>query len=165
MKLATPPERAAYLDAACAGDPQLRAAVEGLLRAQVRDPDFLELPVASLTATPDTSAATAPAVPPAEAPGVVVAGRYKLLEGLGEDGMGTVWMAQQQEPVKRLVAVKLIKAGMDSKAVLARFEAERQALAPEPAVHPFAYPRPVVLFTPLAKRKLLRIPPRKARPH
>jgi hypothetical protein len=59
LKLATPAERAAYLDAACAGDPQLRAAVEGLLRAQVRDPDFLELPVASLTATPDTSAATA----------------------------------------------------------------------------------------------------------
>ena len=61
--------------------------------------------------------------------GAVLAGRYKLLEEVGEGGMGTVWMAQQTEPVKRLVAVKLIKAGMDSKAVLARFEAERQALA------------------------------------
>jgi serine/threonine protein kinase len=61
--------------------------------------------------------------------GTVVAGKYKLLEPIGEGGMGTVWMAEQREPVKRLVAVKLIKAGMDSKAVLARFEAERQALA------------------------------------
>src|SRR5262249_7326998 len=56
-------------------------------------------------------------------------GRYKLLEAIGEGGMGAVWRAQQTEPVKRQVAVKLIKAGMDSKQVLARFEAERQALA------------------------------------
>src|SRR5689334_1309687 len=62
-------------------------------------------------------------------PGTVIAGKYKLLEQLGEGGMGAVWMAQQTEPVKRLVAVKLIKAGMDSKTVLARFEAERQALS------------------------------------
>ena len=61
--------------------------------------------------------------------GAVLAGRYKLLEEIGEGGMGAVWMAQQTEPVKRLVAVKLIKAGMDGKPVLARFEAERQALA------------------------------------
>src|SRR5207302_2352731 len=65
----------------------------------------------------------------AESAGAVLAGRYKLLEAIGEGGMGAVWMAQQTEPVKRLVAVKLIKAGMDSKSVLARFEAERQALA------------------------------------
>jgi tetratricopeptide (TPR) repeat protein len=61
--------------------------------------------------------------------GLVLAGRYQLLEPVGEGGMGSVWTAQQSEPVKRLVAVKLIKAGMDSKSVLARFEAERQALA------------------------------------
>src|SRR5262249_8535735 len=61
--------------------------------------------------------------------GAVVAGRYKLLEVIGEGGMGTVWMAQQTAPVKRLVAVKLIKAGMDSRQIVARFEAERQALA------------------------------------
>src|SRR5262249_52983433 len=68
--------------------------------------------------------------PPAtDVAGMVLAGRYKLLEEIGEGGMGTVWLTQQTEPVKRLVAVKLIKAGMDSKAVLARFEAERQALA------------------------------------
>ena len=59
----------------------------------------------------------------------MVAGRYKLLEEIGEGGMGTVWMAEQTEPVRRKVALKLIKAGMDSKTVLSRFEAERQALA------------------------------------
>ncbi|MBX9581824.1 MAG: serine/threonine protein kinase [Gemmataceae bacterium] len=61
--------------------------------------------------------------------GTVIGGRYKLLEPIGEGGMGAVWMAQQTEPVRRLVAVKLIRDGMDSRAVLARFEAERQALA------------------------------------
>src|SRR5205807_4558959 len=66
--------------------------------------------------------------PIVEAPGTVI-GPYKLIEQIGEGGMGTVWMAQQTEPVKRLVAVKLIKAGMDSKQIMARFEAERQALA------------------------------------
>ena len=64
-----------------------------------------------------------------EAVGAVLAGPYKLIEQIGEGGMGSVWMAQQTEPVKRLVAVKLIKAGMDSRQVIARFEAERQALA------------------------------------
>src|SRR4029077_3154054 len=68
-------------------------------------------------------------VPPGcERPGTVI-GPYKLIEPIGEGGMGTVWMAQQTVPVKRLVAVKLIKAGMDSRQVIARFEAERQALA------------------------------------
>src|SRR5262249_5374685 len=62
-------------------------------------------------------------------PGTVVAGRYKLLERIGEGGMGEVWVARQTEPVQRKVAFKVIKAGMDSKSVLARFEAERQALA------------------------------------
>src|SRR5205807_512803 len=61
--------------------------------------------------------------------GTLVAGRYKLLEQIGEGGMGTVWVAEQTQPVRRKVALKLVKAGMDSKAVLARFEAERQALA------------------------------------
>jgi hypothetical protein len=66
--------------------------------------------------------------PSAECPGTII-GPYKLIEPIGEGGMGTVWMAQQTKPVKRLVALKLIKAGMDSKQVIARFEAERQALA------------------------------------
>ena len=61
--------------------------------------------------------------------GAIISGRYKLLENIGEGGMGSVWVAEQQHPVKRRVAIKLVKAGMDSKQMLARFEAERQALA------------------------------------
>jgi tetratricopeptide (TPR) repeat protein len=126
LKFAIPAERAAYLDEACAGNPQLRADVKALLEAHVADPGFLEQPVAPIEGTVDCP----PSAPAGtEQPGVVLAGRYKLLEAIGEGGMGTVWMAQQTEPVKRLVAVKLIKPGMDSQQVLARFEAERQALA------------------------------------
>src|SRR5262249_24613736 len=80
----------------------------------------LESPAPDLGATIDE--------PLSEPPGAVI-GPYKLLEQIGEGGMGTVWMAQQTEPVKRVVALKLIKAGMDSKQFIARFEAERQALA------------------------------------
>src|SRR5262249_16817210 len=130
LKLADPAERAAFLGAACAGNPEGRAAVEALLRVQASNPNFLEQPAASLAETPHAAPETATTAPGnAERAEMVLAGRYKLLEEIGEGGMGTVWMAQQTEPVKRLVAVKLIKAGMDSKAVLARFEAERQALA------------------------------------
>jgi tetratricopeptide (TPR) repeat protein len=111
-----PQERAAFLDAACAGDPILRKNVESLLSAYDAG-QFLERPAAS---------AAEPTI--AEQPGTVL-GPYKLVEQIGEGGMGTVWMAQQIEPVKRLVALKVIKPGMDSKQVLARFEAERQALA------------------------------------
>ncbi len=64
-----------------------------------------------------------------EQPGTILAGRYKLIENIGEGGMGSVWVAQQQQPIKRRVAIKLVKAGMDSRQVLARFDAERQALA------------------------------------
>ena len=65
---------------------------------------------------------------PGEQPGALI-GRYKLLEQIGEGGMGTIWLAEQREPVKRRVALKIIKLGMDTKQVIARFEAERQALA------------------------------------
>ena len=103
LQLGGPAERAAYLDAACAGDPQFRAAVEDLLRAQASDPGFLEQPAGSLTGTAnDRPAAVGPATDRA---GLVLAGRYKLLEEIGEGGMGTVWMAQQIEPVKRVVAL------------------------------------------------------------
>ncbi|MCI0458214.1 MAG: hypothetical protein L0Z62_14715 [Gemmataceae bacterium] len=121
LEIPTAAERAAYLDRACGIDQQLRAAVEALLRANDRSGDLLDLPdqpVAPLEEQPATE----------ERPGVALAGRYQLVELIGEGGMGTVWMAQQTEPVKQLVAVKLIKAGMDSKQVLARFEAERQGL-------------------------------------
>src|SRR4029077_9060505 len=110
-----------YLEQACADDPDLRRRVEALLHAQGAAGDFLESPAPSPVVMVDEQ-------PVGETPGTVV-GSYKLLEQIGEGGMGTVWMAQQTEPVKRPVAVKLIKAGMDSKQVLARFEAERQALA------------------------------------
>ena len=120
LQLDSEEDRSAYLDKACGGDQELRHLVERLLRAQPKAAAFLEQPFAEPTATTDT--------PIGEAPGTVI-GPYKLLEQIGEGGMGTVWMAQQTEPVKRLVAVKLIKAGMDSRQVIARFEAERQALA------------------------------------
>jgi WD40 repeat protein len=135
LKLPNPVERAAYLDEACAGNSQLRADLEALLRAATIDPAFLEQPVGALLGTvEEASAASSPGAPPmkpagTERSGELLAGRYKLLEQIGEGGMGTVWMAQQTAPVKRLVAVKLIKPGMDSRQVLGRFEAERQALA------------------------------------
>jgi tetratricopeptide (TPR) repeat protein len=135
VEYANPAARAAYLDAACAGNPQLRADVEALLRAHADDPGFLERPAAAVQGTVDFLAVAGVAVEepkPAggsEQAGMVLAGRYKLLQQIGEGGMGTVWMAEQTEPVQRKVALKIIKPGMDSRQVIARFEAERQALA------------------------------------
>src|SRR5262249_42056924 len=122
-----PAQRKAYLDQACAGQPELRRQVEDLLRLHEAAGGFLEQPAAGSAATGAFQGAAEQA-PPSEAAGTVV-GRYQLFQALGEGGRGTVWLAQQTEPVRRLVAVKLIKAGMDSAQVLARFEAERQALA------------------------------------
>src|SRR5256714_1044235 len=113
-------ERAAYLDETCKDNPSLRAEVEALLRAH-------ELPQRIL----DASQAVPPTVAEEsfrERPGTVI-GRYKLLQQIGEGGMGTVYMAEQTQPVQRKVALKVIKGGMDSRQVIARFEAERQALA------------------------------------
>jgi WD40 repeat protein/serine/threonine protein kinase/Flp pilus assembly protein TadD len=122
-------ERSAYLDRACAGETALRQRVEALLAAFEQAGSFLQQPAGDPRATSDASPpGPSSGSDPAEGPGTVV-GPYKLIQQIGEGGMGTVWMAQQTEPVKRLVAVKLIKAGMDSRQVLARFEAERQALA------------------------------------
>ncbi|HKA54137.1 MAG TPA: serine/threonine-protein kinase, partial [Candidatus Binatia bacterium] len=117
----SPAERQAFLDEACGQDAALRARVEQLLEADARAPGLLVHGPHPQEATADYPAPTAP--------GTVIAGRYKLLEEIGEGGMGTVWVAEQTEPVRRKVALKLIKPGMDSKSVLARFEAERQALA------------------------------------
>src|SRR5262245_14950902 len=114
--------RAALLDRECAGDAELRQRVEALLQAHEEPASFLRQPV------PGHPQQTGPYAPN-EQPGAIVAGRYKLLEAIGEGGMGTVWVAEQTQPVRRKVALKLIKAGMDSRSVLARFEAERQALA------------------------------------
>src|SRR5229473_8519670 len=117
----TPAERAAYLDDACGQDQELRARLAGLLQAHDRAGSFLEQPLFEPLPTPDE-----PSSP--ERPGMVV-GPYKLLEQIGEGGMGTVYMAEQSHPVQRKVALKVIKPGMDTREVIARFEAERQALA------------------------------------
>ena len=114
-------ERSAYLDEACAGDSALRSRVEALIEASGAQDTFLRAPVLDPGATLDTS-------PVSEGPGDVI-GRYKLLQQIGEGGFGVVYMADQLEPVRRRVALKVIKLGMDTKVVVARFEAERQALA------------------------------------
>jgi hypothetical protein len=129
-------ERNAYLDQACGSDAALRVRVEALLQAHEQAGRFLEparvLGAATTGGDPSADSVCATALDVSqqtEAGGSVLDGRYSLQEPIGEGGMGTVWLAQQTAPVRRLVAVKFIKAGMDSAQVLARFEAERQALA------------------------------------
>src|SRR5262249_1905907 len=123
-------ERRAFLDEACAGDADLRQRVERLLLAHDR-PDSLPETLAAQAPTLDSNPLESSELDPGsvslvEAPGTVI-GHYKLIQQIGEGGMGTVYMAQQTEPVKRLVALKLIKPGMDSRQIISRFEAERQA--------------------------------------
>jgi serine/threonine protein kinase len=121
-ELEDPAQRAAYLDAACGPDSALRAEVEQLLRHDRAAGSYLARP-----ALPDPAGtADHPAV--AERPGTVI-GPYKLLEQIGEGGFGVVFMAEQQHPVRRKIGLKVLKPGMDSHQVVARFEAERQALA------------------------------------
>lgn len=120
------PDRSKYLDEACAGDPALRARIEALLVAHANVGHFMEPSPSEAMTGP---APFAPSRSPGPAGGTIIAGRYKLLELVGEGGMGSVWLADQTDPVRRKVALKLIKPGMDSKQVVARFEAERQALA------------------------------------
>jgi serine/threonine protein kinase len=109
-----------FLDGACQDDRDLRRRVEALLQAHEAAGSFLQ------GESPPKSGLNPP--PMIEAPGTQI-GPYKLLQQLGEGGMGTVWMAEQEEPVRRQVALKVIRPGSDSRQVLARFEAERQALA------------------------------------
>jgi hypothetical protein len=127
-----PAERAAYLERVCADQPELRRRLEALLAADAQSHSPLDA-LAPHTRThghPDATGSFRPGPSPEEAEGVVIAGRYKLRQQIGEGGMGTVWMADQTEPIKRKVAVKLIRAERgQSKAILARFEAERQAIA------------------------------------
>jgi serine/threonine protein kinase/predicted esterase len=114
------PERASFLDRACAGDAVLRAQVEALLAAHDRPESLLAGPAfeATVAAIPEI----------AERAGALM-GSYKLLQQIGEGGFGVVFMAEQEQPVRRLVALKIIKPGMDTREVIARFESERQALA------------------------------------
>ncbi len=120
-----PGDRAAFLDQACAGQPELHARLEQMLAAQSHLGDFLKEPPAV-----PAGEATRPYEAPAEVSGTVLGGKYKLLQRIGEGGMGSVWMADQLEPVKRRVAVKWIRSERgSSRTILARFEAERQAIA------------------------------------
>ena len=119
----SPSERAAYLDDACHGDSPLRAEVENLLKAHDRAGAFLERP-----AVPLAEMAASFTASPQEQVGDKI-GPYRLLEPIGEGGCGVVYLAEQEQPLRRLVALKVIKLGMDTKAVIARFDAERQALA------------------------------------
>ncbi len=125
LELATPAEREAYLRGACGSNEVLRAAVAELLAAHERAGNILDAPP---VAAGGTVARDNAGVGSLEQPGTVI-GPYKLLQQIGEGGMGTVFMAQQTQPVQRKVALKVIKPGMDSRQVIARFEAERQALA------------------------------------
>ncbi len=105
-----------YLDGACADDAELRAEVEELLAAHRQVDSFLDSPTAALAEFPEEQLGTN-------------IGPFKLLQKIGEGGFGVVYMAEQVRPIRRNVALKIIKPGMDSKDVVARFEAERQALA------------------------------------
>jgi len=124
LEIQSDEQRAKYLDEACAGDEALRAEVGELLGAIERAGNFLggSSPADATIEQPITEK------PITEKPGTVI-GPYKLLQKIGEGGFGVVYMADQTEPVKRRVALKIIKPGMDSRQVIARFEAERQALA------------------------------------
>ena len=118
-------DRPAYLARACAGDDALRLRVEELLKASEESSGCLDDPSAVSHCPGETVRFP---ISPAEKPGDRI-GRYKLLQQIGEGGCGVVYMAEQEEPVHRRVALKVIKLGMDTKQVIARFEAERQALA------------------------------------
>jgi serine/threonine protein kinase len=116
-----PGQWGAYVEQACQGDAELRRRVEALLAAHQGKDRLFDNPAAALIGPVGI-------VEPMEAPGTVI-GRYKLLEKIGEGGMAVVYMAEQEQPIRRKVALKIIKLGMDTKQVIARFQAERQALA------------------------------------
>ena len=121
IEIASSEERAAFIAQACGSDDELRRRVERLIDAHFQAGNFLESPPAWATRTVGSAPST-------EDAGAEI-GPYRLLQAIGEGGMGTVFMAEQTRPVRRTVALKIIKAGMDSRQVLARFAAERQALA------------------------------------
>jgi tetratricopeptide (TPR) repeat protein/tRNA A-37 threonylcarbamoyl transferase component Bud32 len=140
LDLPDPADRPVFLERECQGEHELRARVEELLAAHDQPASALERPLAGdpgetsardePPAGPGETAGFLLASPPTESLiGTTIAGRYKLRQEIGEGGMGSVYLAEQTRPVKRQVALKLVKPGMDSRTVLARFESERQALA------------------------------------
>lgn len=124
LEISTPEGRRAFIEQACGSEAELRAQVDSLIAASQKAGSFLESPAPAID---DGVGATINQLP-LEKPGTQI-GPYKLLQQIGEGGMGVVYMAEQKEPVRRKVALKLIKPGMDTRQVVARFEAERQALA------------------------------------
>jgi WD40 repeat protein/serine/threonine protein kinase len=120
LSQATEEEQNAYLEGACAGEPALHDRIENLLRLHHEESGLLDDPPPGFEATME--------MPSSEHPGMVI-DHYKLMEQIGEGGMGLVFVAEQERPIVRKVALKIIKPGMDTKEVIARFEAERQALA------------------------------------
>src|SRR5262249_6731876 len=148
LDLPDPADRPGFLDRECGSDLELHERLEELLAAYDRPASALERPLVvdpgetsapeeqpaatekEPAAVPGPTASVQPAsLPPDSLIGSIVADRYKLRQEIGEGGMGSVYLAEQTRPVKRQVALKLIKPGMDSRTVLARFESERQALA------------------------------------
>ncbi len=127
LAIPRPADRAAYLEKACAGNPALRREVEALLSAHAAD-NPLDRPPADLALTGDHHEAGGGGGPPAAEVGDRI-GSYRLMELIGEGGFGLVFVAEQTEPIRRKVALKVLKPGMDTRDVVARFEAERQALA------------------------------------
>jgi len=128
-QFADPEKLSAYLDLACDGNPAMRKRIENLLRATPEAEAFFGRSAVNVSKLPGLTDAEAGVMTPiAEGPGTMI-GRYTLLQIIGEGGFGVVYMAEQKEPVRRRVALKIIKLGMDTKQVVARFEAERQALA------------------------------------
>jgi eukaryotic-like serine/threonine-protein kinase len=128
LDLSSPDERTAFVAKECGSDDSLRLQVEAMLQAHAAPDSFLEKPAAALELTIDAAPGRQELGVSTESLGTRI-GPYKLLQQLGEGGMGVVFMAEQEEPVRRMVALKIIKQGMDSAQVVARFESERQALA------------------------------------
>src|SRR5262245_44321575 len=127
-QFADPKKLRAYLDLACEGKPDLREQIERLLRASSEAEAFFDrAAVQGMVPASGNNQHGTVVCPITEGPGSRI-GRYKLLQIVGEGGMGVVYMAEQEEPVRRRVALKIIKLGMDTRQVVARFEAERQAL-------------------------------------
>ena len=130
LEIEDPAERAAFLDRVYAKQPDLRRQMDQLLKAHEQAGEFLGRPHPAAENAGAPTAAYVSESAPEETPGMIVAGKYKLLQRIGTGGMGSVWMADQLEPVKRRVAVKLIRTERDgSRTILSRFEAERQAIA------------------------------------
>jgi serine/threonine protein kinase len=149
LQIESAPERESFLETACKDDLELRQQLETLLTAHVQAEDFLGESI------------KLPPLDTAIEPAGMMIGRYKLLEKIGEGGFGVVYMAEQQQPVQRKVALKIIKAGMDTRDVIARFEAERQALAimDHPDIsHKSSHPPGCIPVTPYGCPSCQRVP-------